>query len=102
MNRKYIDATNLQERLKRKQSKVGAARYTDGYNDALMVFKSMIHGEPAADVQIIAHGEWKHLGSGEWCCTHCGEVIHTEGSWEFPTKNYCSNCGAKMELNKSY
>lgn len=103
MNHKYIDATSLQERLKRKQGKVGSnMRYAEGYNDALLVFKSVIHSEPAANVQIITHGKWTHLCSGEWCCTHCGEVIHTEGSWEFPAKNYCSNCGAKMKLNNPY
>lgn len=43
-------------------------------------------------------GYWVHLGGDEWCCSQCGEVIHTEGSWEKPEKKYCSECGIKMEF----
>lgn len=43
-----------------------------------------------------AHGEWEHLGGDEWCCTHCGHVTSTEGSWEKPWYLYCPNCGAGM------
>lgn len=36
----------------------------------------------------------------EWCCSACGEIEHTEGSWEHPLKDrewkYCRTCGAKM------
>lgn len=35
---------------------------------------------------------------GKWYCPYCGEVIHTEGSWEKPEKKYCSECGIKMEI----
>lgn len=42
---------------------------------------------PAADVAPVVHGRWKHLGGDEWCCSACGFVITTEGSWEKPTKN---------------
>ena len=50
----------------------------------------------AADVVLVRHGSWKHLGGDEWCCSQCGEVIHTEGSWEKPDKKFCSECGASM------
>lgn len=52
---------------------------------------------PTADVTPIRYGEWAHLGGDEWCCTNCGEVITTEGSWEKPTRKYCSECGVKMK-----
>ena len=52
---------------------------------------------PAADVAPVVHGRWTHLGGDEWCCSGCGFVITTEGSWDKPTKKYCENCGAKME-----
>lgn len=57
---------------------------------------AFIDKEPAADVAPVRHGEWWHLGGDEWCCTNCGNVIHTEGSWERPEKKYCDECGAKM------
>jgi hypothetical protein len=53
--------------------------------------------QPTADVVEVKHGEWSHLGGDEWYCTNCGVVITTEGSWEKPTKNYCFECGAKMD-----
>lgn len=52
---------------------------------------------PAVDAEPVRRGEWMHLGGDEWCCNTCGDVIHTEGSWEKPTKKYCSECGAKMK-----
>lgn len=52
---------------------------------------------PAADVVPVAHAHWVHLGGDEWCCSACGFVISTEGSWDNPTKKYCEDCGAKMD-----
>ena len=59
--------------------------------------RTIIAGMPAADVAPVAHGRWTHLGGDEWCCSACGFVISTEGSWEKPTKKYCEDCGAKMD-----
>lgn len=47
-------------------------------------------------VKPIVYGKWAHLGGDEWCCTACGNVIHTEGSWEKLTKKFCDECGADM------
>lgn len=52
---------------------------------------------PAADVAQVVRGRWEHLGGDEWCCSACGFVITTEGSWDKPTKKYCEDCGAKMD-----
>ena len=52
---------------------------------------------PAADVAPVVHGRWAHLGGDEWCCSACGFVITTEGSWDKPNKKYCDDCGAKMD-----
>lgn len=43
---------------------------------------------------------WVHLNGDEWCCSFCGNVIHTEGSWEKPEKKYCDECGKKMDLEQ--
>lgn len=45
----------------------------------------------------VVHTRWAHLGGDEWCCSACGFVITTEGSWDKPTKKYCEDCGAKMD-----
>ena len=45
-------------------------------------------------------GKWRHLGGDEWCCTNCGYIVFTEGSWEHPKergKDYCEHCGADMK-----
>ncbi len=55
---------------------------------------------PAADVVPVVHGRWAHLGGDEWCCSACGFVLTTEGSWDKPTKKYCEDCGAKMDGDK--
>ena len=52
---------------------------------------------PAADVAPVVYGRWEHLGGDEWCCSACGFVLTTEGSWDKPTKKYCEDCGAKMD-----
>lgn len=52
---------------------------------------------PAADVAPVVNGKWIHLGGDEWCCSACGFVITTEGSWDKPTKKYCEDCGARMD-----
>ena len=55
-----------------------------------------IRKQPTADVAPVVHGQWIHLGGDEWCCSACGFVITTEGSWDKPTKKYCEDCGARM------
>lgn len=67
--------------------------YADAYNDLAEDFYSI----PAADVAPVVHAQWAHLGGDEWCCSVCGFVITTEGSWDKPTKKYCEDCGAKMD-----
>lgn len=52
---------------------------------------------PAADVAAVVRARWEHLGGDEWCCSACGFVITTEGSWDTPTKKYCEDCGARMD-----
>lgn len=64
-----------------------------GTGDAI----DIIGDAPAADVAPVVHARWAHLGGDEWCCSACGFVITTEGSWDKPTKKYCEDCGAKMD-----
>lgn len=67
-------------------------------HDELYGFIERIKEQPAANVREDVQGEWAHLGGDEWCCTVCGNVIHTEGSWEKPSKKFCDECGARMKL----
>ena len=60
-------------------------------------YAGLLEELPAADVAPVVHGRWAHLGGDEWCCSACGFVITTEGSWDKPTKKYCEDCGARMD-----
>lgn len=63
---------------------------------SLMAMIEVLKNQPAIEAEPVRHGEWVHLGGDEWCCTECGNVITTEGSWEKPTRKFCDECGAKM------
>lgn len=64
---------------------------------AKKLVRSIVQRAPAADVAPVVHAHWAHLGGDEWCCSACGFVITTEGSWDKPTKKYCEDCGARMD-----
>jgi hypothetical protein len=64
---------------------------------AKKLVRDIVRRTPAADVAPVVHGRWAHLGGDEWCCSACGFVITTEGSWDKPTKKHCEDCGARMD-----
>lgn len=88
---RYISAEELKHLL-------NESKYYDTKEG--FAFSNMICECKTADVQEIKHGRWVHLGSDEWCCSECGFVITTEGSWDEPTGKYCTECGAKMDGEK--
>lgn len=56
-------------------------------------FDQVIMMQPSVEP---VRGGWVHIGGDEWCCSNCGYVISTEGSWEKPEKKFCEECGADM------
>ena len=64
---------------------------------AKKLVRDIVQRAPTADVAPVVHAHWAHLGGDEWCCSACGFVITTEGSWDKPTKKYCVDCGARMD-----
>ena len=67
--------------------------YTN-YDDTTIM--DIIEEQPPVEAVPVVHGEWRHIGGDEWCCSECGNVISTEGSWEKPTGKFCEECGADM------
>lgn len=59
---------------------------------------------PAADVEEIRHAKWVHYGEDIQCsnCLHVSDDICFEGDMDSGyytvLPRYCSNCGAKMDL----
>ena len=94
----YLSKETLQEKLNRKKAVPANKRYTEGWNDAVLMVKSMIHSEKAADVAPVRHGRWitkqeKDTFAGylySYECSECGRVEQCK-------EPYC-NCGAKMDL----
>jgi len=92
---RYIDADKLMERLNKKKPGAANQRYTEGFNDALMRFRSMLHSEPAADVVRVEEARWKGAGMGDYYCSLCQETVSGN---KF---KYCPYCGAKMNGGES-
>ncbi len=89
-----IDADALQKQLSRKRAEVCNARYTEGFNDALLKFKSMIHAAPTVQPQKewgrwIQHKGWASEGYCEYTCSMCDMGVDIK-------YNYCPRCGTQM------
>ena len=93
----YLSKETLQEKLNRKKSGPANKRYTEGWNDAILMVKSMIHSEKAADVAQVRHGRWgTHSDRPDsLICSVCNCGFDM---WKHDPHNYCPNCGAKMDL----
>lgn len=66
--------------------------YADAYNDLAEDFYSI----PAADVAPVVHGRWVFGGDGCVICSKCNEEESNDNH-----RNYCPNCGAKMDGGES-
>ena len=91
----YIVKETLQAKLNRKKAEPANKRYTEGWNDAVLMVKSMIHSEKAADVAPVRHARWEVVvgsdGKEHMVCTGCRKQQDLTGVF-----SYCPNCGAKM------
>ena len=72
--------------------------YTE-LNDAVLMVKSMVHSEKAADVVPVQHGRWIwHSEERGYLCSECGSgcLLNYESDWH--KSDWCPHCGAKMDL----
>ena len=89
----YIEKQTMQAKLNRKKAGPANKRYTEGWNDAILMVKSMIHSEKAADVAPVMHGRWLCVDTDTeqfFLCNRCKKKEY----WE---SNYCPNCGCRMD-----
>ena len=74
-----------------------AGEWTKGYRSGLCAVMEEIEDMPTIDAVEVVHGRW------EWCreenCVICSECKdeHYIGAFHQYSKNYCPNCGAKMD-----
>ena len=59
--------------------------------------EAVIRSIPSADVAPVKRGKWIKRDKCEYKCSICGKVIFSDDENE---RNYCGNCGAKMEADK--
>lgn len=67
--------------------------YGQGWDDALCCIERL----PAADVAPVVHGRW--IPDGDFViCSQCEAEMNQKNSLGADnSKNYCPNCGAKMD-----
>ena len=93
---RLIDADELLERLERKKPAPAKVRFTEGFNDAILRVRSMVHGAPTVDAVPVIRcrncSSWKHTGGGLGDCTN--NRFYIPGSCTPTTKadDFCS-CG---------
>ena len=86
---RLIDGDALQEKLTKKKPGPANARYTEGFNDALLRFKSMINTAPTIEPERRT-GRWINIRNDNVAeCDQCGV---TGRAW----MNFCFDCGADM------
>ena len=66
------------------------------FNDFYVIPKDT----PAADVAPVKHGHWRQVDESKCECSNCG-IVALIGLYPHGDKNYCPNCGAKMDGGKS-
>lgn len=107
----YIERKRLEEAFDNADPDV-CESYPDGYSDwgfGRKNVREVISSVPAADVAPVVHGEWEAADWREYdanscevicypkdgiACTHCRYVFKKDALWK---KNFCPNCGAKMD-----
>lgn len=106
---RYIDADDLMNRLDRKKAGPHDRKYTEGFNDALMRFRSMVSTEPTVSPDEARgvgkwykpHGMMPPEHTGKHRCSNCNSfAMRGWKSIREELTNYCPNCGAKMEVSE--
>ena len=77
--------------------KLNEPRWTEAHieeltNDFIVIPKDT----PAADVAPVVHGRWTQVDDTKCRCSNC-DIIALIGLYPHGDKNYCPNCGAKMD-----
>lgn len=67
-------------------------QYLVGRCDGLDIAAGLLRVAPAADVAPVVHGRWVFGGDGCVICSKCNEEESNDNH-----RNFCPNCGAKMD-----
>ncbi len=75
-----------------------------------IIFPEEVNQTPTEDAVLVQHGKWEaikldkansfnELLGGGWKCSECGDEVYLVT--DTIDHNYCSNCGAKMDLKEA-
>lgn len=64
-----------------------------GVEDKDICFKYFLEERPIVDAVPVVHGRWVQKGAWHIECSECQYILAHIGE----AKNYCPNCGAKMD-----
>lgn len=102
-----ISRSGLQGQVIRKKSGIADKRYIEGFNDAILRMKSMIHAAPALDVAPVVHARWIRDDLGSTRCSNCHTRLpfrhcyDDEDGYEWDDEidetPWCMHCGARMD-----
>ena len=93
---RLIDAEALMTQLEKKKTEPGKQRYTEGFNDALMRFRSMIHSAHTIDaVEVVRCSECVLFGIYERFDN--GHCRHHDGLMYPKPTDFCSH-GKRRKL----
>lgn len=102
-----ISRSDLMAQVVRKKSEVGAKRHTEGFNDAILRVRSMIHSAKAINAVPVVHARWIDEIEPN-AVTSSGKEVHffrcsaCNFTWNNKTAvlnyfRFCPNCGARMD-----
>lgn len=95
MAKKYIDAEMLIAELDASCMPI----FENGISGCLGDTESIadvIRSQPAADVQEVRHGKWIRVDDTKCKCSCC-DIIAFIALYPCGDKNYCPNCGVRMD-----
>lgn len=58
--------------------------------------RKIMQEAPAVDAEPVVHGRWTYfngIGNGSYQCSECSHWVNARTTY----RNYCPNCGAKMD-----
>lgn len=96
----YIDRQEVIKKLEELDSRLMRGHYADECAGVTMA-NSIVQNVPAADVKPVVHGHWKQVDETKCRCSNC-DIIALIGLYPHGDKNYCPNCGAKMDKEEPH
>lgn len=97
---RYIDVELFSKNLMMQVYLADDEDFTTAFVKGMELVKKTEEETPTADVQEVKHAKWVHYGEYVQCsnCEHITDDFCYDDEMTMVLPYYCSNCGAKMDL----